>query len=132
MKKVNKNIVFNRLKRITKEQFMFYGQIILLIAICVIHALASGHYANFMAVNGTFQNYNPVRRLLAGQIPYRDFQDYLGMGHLYTGAITTVLFGGDYQGSLMAFSFLSILGFALLGVVLGMSIFQKRTTAVGK
>lgn len=131
MKRVNKNIVFNRLNRITKEQFMFYGQIILLIAICVVHALASGHYANFMAVNGTFQNYNPVRRLLAGQIPYRDFQDYLGMGHLYTGAITTVLFGGDYQGSLMAFSFLSILGFALLGVVLGMSIFQKRTTAVG-
>lgn len=131
MKKLNKVTVFNGLRNLTKEQYAFYGQIMLLIAICVVHALASGHYANFIAINGTFQNYNPVRRFLSGQIPYRDFQDYLGMGHLYSGAVTTILFGGDYQGSLMAFSFLSILGFALLGLVLGMVIFQKRTTAVG-
>lgn len=131
MKKLNRDTLFNRLRNITKEQYIFYGQIMLMIAICIVHALTSGHYANFVAINGTFQNYNPVRRFLAGQIPYRDFQDYLGMGHLYSGAVTTILFGGDYQGSLMAFSFLSILGFALLGVILGMAIFPKRTTAVG-
>lgn len=128
---VNKKIISNRMKKLTKEQCIFYGQFFLMILICIVHALSSGHNANFTAINGTFQNYNPVRRLLAGQIPYKDFQDYLGLGHLYSGAIATVLFGGDYQASLMAFSFLSILGFALLGVVLGIAIFRKRTTAVG-
>lgn len=128
---INKGIMFYKLRSVTKEQGTFYVQIVLMIIICIVHALSAGHNANFIAVNGTFQNYNPVRRLLAGQIPYRDFQDYLGLGHLYSGTIATVLFGGDYQASRMAFSFLSILGFALLGVVLGIAIFQKRTIAVG-
>lgn len=34
--------------------------------------------------NGDFQNYNPVRRMLAGQVPYRDFTVYLGVGELYS------------------------------------------------
>lgn len=91
--------------------------------ICYLHALSSGHYANFYPVNGTFQNYNPVRRLLDGQIPYRDFNDYLGNGHLYIGSIATALFGGTYQSSLIAFSFLSFVGLVATSLVIGRAIF---------
>lgn len=37
---------------------------------------------NFESTNGDYQNYNALRRFLDGQIPYRDFANYLGMGLL--------------------------------------------------
>lgn len=84
--------------------------------------MPAGHYANFYPINGTFQNYNPVRRLLDGQIPYRDFNDYLGMGHLYIGTFVTLLFGATYQSSLVAFSFLTFAGLQALSLVIGRAI----------
>ena len=30
---------------------------------------------------------HPLARLLDGQIPYKDFQDYLGLGHLFIGSL---------------------------------------------
>ena len=104
--------------------------VLILLSVCVLHAAAFNHYANFWPINGTFQNFNPVRRLLAGQIPYKEFQDYLGLGHLYSGAITTLLFGGDYQASLIAFSFLSFAGLAMIALVLGSVLFQKKSTVL--
>lgn len=81
-------------------------------------------------MNGTFQNFNPVRRLLDGQVPYKDFQDYLGMGHLYAGAIFTGLFGGNFQSSLVAFSFLTILCLALLAAMIGNAIFKRKEVSL--
>lgn len=101
-------------------------EIIILISICLLHSLSSAHYVDFYPINGTFQNFNPVRRLLDGQVPYEDFQDYLGMGHLYTGAIFTGLFGGNFQSSLLAFSFLTLLCLALLAVMIGNVILKKK------
>ncbi len=97
-----------------------------MLTICIVHSLTSGHYANFYPLNGTFQNFNPVRRLLNGQIPYRDFQDYLGLGHLYMGTIFTWLFGADYRSSLVAFSFLTFLGLAICSYVIGLAVFGKK------
>lgn len=37
---------------------------------------------DFVCTNGDYQNYNVLRRFLAGQVPYRDFANYLGMGPL--------------------------------------------------
>lgn len=125
------NILKNRLKNIQTKQCIFIIEIIFMLIICFLHAIDAGHYANFSAINGTFQNYNPVRRFLAGQIPYRDFQDYLGIGHLYIGSIATVIFGGDYQRSLMAFSFLTIFSLALLSTTIGHAIFQNKNIALG-
>lgn len=65
-----------------------------MLAICFIYSLRAGHYADFSPINGTFQNFNPCRRLLAGQIPYKDFTDYLGMGHLYAGSMFTAFLEG--------------------------------------
>lgn len=101
-----------------------------MLAICVLHSLEAGHYAEFYPINGTFQNYNPVRRLLDGQIAYKDFQDYLGMGHLFVGAAATGLFGGTYRASLMAFSFLSFVGLASIFMCMGMAIFRKKEISV--
>lgn len=102
---------------------------VLLIVICVIHSISAGHYANYYPINGTFQNFNPVRRFLSGQIPYRDFQDYLGMGHLYIGSFFTALYGGDYQGSLQAFSFLTFGGLAVLSLMVSMAVIKRKEIA---
>ena len=128
---VNINDVINRgekkhLKKISKSSWIFIVEMILLVVICIMHSLSAGHYANFYPINGTFQNFNPVRRFLSGQIPYRDFQDYLGMGHLYLGSVLTVLYGGDYQGSLQAFSFLSFGALALLSLMVFIAVIKSK------
>ena len=50
-------------KKISKATWIFCFEILLLILICVIHSLGAGYYADFYPINGTFQNFNPVRRL---------------------------------------------------------------------
>ena len=117
------------LKKISKGSWIFIFEMILLIVICIMHSLSAGHYANYYPINGTFQNFNPVRRFLSGQIPYRDFQDYLGMGHLYLGSILTALYGGDYQGSLQAFSFLTFGGLALFSLMVSMAVIKRKEIA---
>lgn len=94
----------------------------IIIALCFLHSLSAGHYADFWPINGTFQNYNPVRRFLSGQVPYRDFIDYLGLGHLYVGSFITMLFGNSYRASLIAFSFLTIFSLAYASLMLGKAI----------
>lgn len=97
-------------------------QLCILIVMCLIHARVKGNFVDFFPINGTFQNYNPVRRFLAGQIPWQDFNDYLGLGHLYMGSLFTFLFGGTYRASLMAFSFLTSICAVMLFLVIGYTI----------
>lgn len=120
----------NRLKMFFSQKGILFLEIILLILICVLHAFSAGHSVNFFPINGTYQNFNPVRRLLAGQVPYRDFIDYLGMGHLYLGAAATAIFGGSYQKSLIAFTFLTLFGFAAFSLVIGKAVLKKTDAAV--
>lgn len=117
--------LLERLKRVRAGTWLLWGQAALLLAVCLVHAIEEGRYADFYPINGTFQNYNPVRRLLAGQAPFVDFQDYLGLGHLFAGALATLLFGGSYRSSLMAFAFLTLAAVVMLCVVLGRSIVKK-------
>lgn len=111
------------------DRMVTAAAVIMLCAICILHAAEAGHYVDFNPINGTFQNFNPVRRLLSGQIPYRDFQDYLGLGHLFAGSAATLLFGGDFRASLIAFSFLTFVGLALILFVAGHAVFHKKSTA---
>ena len=110
--------------KLSKERRAFIFQALLMVVICILHALPAGHYADFYPINGTFQNFNPIRRLLSGQIPYSDFTDYLGLGHLYTGSIITAIIGGDYQGSLIAFSFLTFFAVGITSYVIGKSVLK--------
>ncbi|MEM7736668.1 MAG: hypothetical protein AAF267_12855 [Deinococcota bacterium] len=53
----------------------------------------------FFPLNGSFQTYNPLRRILAGELPGRDFQTYLGLGTTYTMYAVFRLFGSDLAAS---------------------------------
>lgn len=112
------------------NHLLFIVQVLILLFLCFIHALSAGHTCDFWPINGTFQNYNPVRRFLSGQIPYKDFTDYLGLGHLYAGAFFTYIFGGNYQASLVAFSFLTIISFSSISFWIGKSITRSSFVAV--
>ena len=121
---------FGRIKDRDMGRWIGAVELFLVLAACTLHAARAGHYADFYPINGTFQNFNPVRGLLNGQVPCRDFQDYLGLGHLYTGSLCTALLGGDYQASLVAFSFLTIVSLVLTLTVIGGVILRKRTDAL--
>lgn len=97
---------------------------VLIILIAMLISIFNNPDCDFISFNGDFQNYNPIRRFLAGQIPYKDFIDYLGLGHLYLGSIATILFGGSFYASKIAFNFLSIISLILVVYVLARSIFQ--------
>ena len=112
------------------ENKAFILGIMLMALICLIHTFKEASLANFVPINGTFQNYNPVRRLLSGQIPFKEYADYLGLGHLYLGTLFTVLFGGTYQSSLYAFTFLTFSGFALFVLLISWAVLKNKEKAV--
>jgi len=85
------------------------ASIILLIIFCYNNAVLKSVTADFFPINGDFQNFNPWRRLLDGQIPYKDFSVYLGSGHLLLGAFATFIFGGSFTDSIFAANFVSCL-----------------------
>lgn len=97
----------------------------LIIGLILIHSIRVAYTVDFFAINGTFQNFNPIRRLLAGEFPYKDFTIYLGLGHLFIGSIFTFLFGEDFSGCLVAFSFLTLLAFCLIAISLGKVVLGK-------
>ncbi|MBE6894235.1 MAG: hypothetical protein E7483_01310 [Ruminococcaceae bacterium] len=121
------------MKKILQQRnfrYVIFAEILFLTAICLSVGISAGRHVNFVPINGTFQNFNPVRRLLDGQVPYADFQDYLGLGHLYSGGIFTFIFGGDYQASLMAFTFLSNLSYAACITVMAYAVFKNLSFAL--
>lgn len=112
------------------RKWLWVFEILILLAVLLI-SLARRHTdIDFNPINGTYQNFNPIRRLLSGQIPMRDFQDYLGMGHLYLGAFMTVLFGGNYHASLYAFDLLAMLSTLLIFLVIGYCVLRDKTFVV--
>lgn len=119
---------FNLKEFIIKNQVTIYT--ILLLIVCIFSSIPAGHYVDFEPINGTFQNFNPVRRLLSGQVPYKEFIDYLGLGHLFLGTFFTFIFGGDYQASLVAFAFISILSTVLLSYIIAKVIFNNKKDAI--
>lgn len=116
-------------KKIDWPRFWFVAGTVLLLGICVVHALRAQEYLDFIPINGTYQNYNPIRRFLSGQVPYKDFNDYLGMGHLLWGSLFTMLWGGDYAASLSAFTFLSVGVAVLVSLVLANTLLGDKRLA---
>lgn len=115
------------LKTVSKEQWLVMANIIILFIMGILHSLETGHYVNFIPINGNFQDYNPIRRLLNGQIPYKDFSDYLGLGHLYLGTIFTGMLGGGYRASLIAFRLVAFLSISLIFYVIMRIILNKSS-----
>ena len=68
-------------------------------------------------INGDFQTYNMVRRLLGGQIPYRDFFVYLGFGPLYLASFFTI-FSNTFAFNLIVVDTISIIIFVFMITVI--------------
>lgn len=124
--KKTKTNKINLFRNIDKDKWIIIFEVVLLLGMCLVHAISQRRYGDFAAINGTFQNFNPIRRFLDGQIPYKDFTDYLGMGHLYMGSFITFLLGGKYQSSLYAFDFLAICSLALIFFVVGNCLIKDK------
>lgn len=87
--------------------------VIILIMCAIIVGLNRIKTSNFNPINGDFQNYNPVRRFLNGEIPYKDFAVYLGTGHLFVLSTIQLLVGNNYTLSLFVSNMVTMLLFEL-------------------
>ena len=62
------------------DNLSLYIYLFCIVTISVYLGLQRIYLSDFSTVNGDFQNYNILRRVLDGQIPYSEFTNYLGMG----------------------------------------------------
>lgn len=105
---------------------------VLFILLALINTFRNGSmYIDFNPLNGDFQNFNPIRRFLNGQIPFVDFEVYLGMGHLVLGSILTFLFGGDFSASLHAMRMVTFLAFETTILVVFWAVLKNKNNAIG-
>lgn len=86
---------------------------------CMLFAAANARGLDFSPVNGTFQTFNPVRRLALGQHIGRDFDAYLGLGPTYLTRLASLGFGEHYRGVLTASHLITALSFWVTLVILG-------------
>ena len=93
-----------------------YGLALFLLAVCLIsfyYGIEELYDVDFVCTNGDYQNYNVLRRVLDGQIPYHDFANYLGMGVLILCA-PLLAFHNTFAGSLFVTHFVAAAAFMLL------------------
>lgn len=104
-----------------------------IILVLLLHSFPAGFNADFFAINGDFQNYNVIRHLLDGQLPFRDFAVYLGAGHLYLGTLLSIIFGlgkASFVASKVAFSFAAFSSLAIMAYLSSSSIFHKKSSLI--
>lgn len=88
--------------------------LLVLAGLAAVRGLAANYEIGYEIMNGDFQNYNPVRHLLAGQVPYRDFTVYLGAGELYSVGGLLLVLGNSFGRSMFATNFCTWFYFELL------------------
>ena len=72
---------------------------------------------DFVCTNGDYQNYNVLRRFLDGQVPYKDFTNYLGMGLLILCAPLLSLHN-NFAGNLFVTNMVASFAFILFVTVI--------------
>ena len=122
-------IMFEHIKKVYKKNEKVI-LIVLIISFAIIAGLKKSQTADFNSINGSFQNYNPVRRFLDGQVPYRDFSVYLGTGHLYILSFFQKLIGNNFINSLFITNMLTFLFYELVVLILGLLIFKNAKFAM--
>ena len=108
--------------------------LVLLAGLAAVRGLGANYDIGYEIMNGDFQNYNPVRHLLAGQAPYKDFTVYLGAGELYSVGGLLLILGNSFGRSMFATNFCTWFYFELLAlavclVVLGSGRAARAGTA---
>jgi hypothetical protein len=76
-------------------------------------------HMEYVPANGTFQTFNPQRRLEAGQLPGRDFQAYLGLGPTWVVRLATFATGHTFADVLKAANLAAGAAFLLSMLLLG-------------
>lgn len=108
------------LNKIFATRYLAFSSFILAAAFWAYHRL---NPLLFNPVNGDFQTFNPISRLMDGQFPYHDFANYLGMGPLTLTTLATLPTGVSFASSVasteilvsIAFLYMATTGFRLLG-----------------
>ncbi|QNK42430.1 hypothetical protein [Caproicibacter fermentans] len=105
--------------RLPNKPYLYVGMYLcVVLGLSIAISLQSSVYCDFGVVDGTFQNYNAWRRILGGQIVFKDFTPYLGIGHAIYGAIATGILGGTFHDSIFAGIFLTcIMSFVSIFVI---------------
>lgn len=98
---------FDKIANPTAKEILLVAAGFASLSFCVYHSLNYSATADFFPMNGDFQNYNPWRRFLNGQVPFKDFSLYLGVGHLLFGSLLTGVLGGSFADSRFAAMFLT-------------------------
>ena len=80
-------------------------------AVSLSMALGRVSVCDYVSINGDFQSYNVFRRILAGQTPYLDFVNYIGMAPVWIN-LPLVALNNTFAGSLFATNFTSNLLFS--------------------
>lgn len=111
-----------------------YGLWLFLMAVCLVSfyfGIEELYNVDFICTNGDYQNYNALRRVLDGQIPYHDFANYLGMGVLVLCAPLLALHN-TFAGSLFVTRFVAEAAFMLFSaLVLYLVSGRKLLSALG-
>jgi len=126
-----------RYKKMLKQAYLLVNQnkiivvsVLFGIMLAIIWAIINTKYVDYNPINGDFQNYNPVRRLLDGQIPFKDFSVYLGCGQLYLEAFILCIIGNTFKNSLIAMYFLSVFCFWLTIMIVIFIITKSKILSV--
>lgn len=114
------------LNSIFQNKILYLISVAVILGIYLILTLDGIRNLDYIAINGTFQNFNVIRRLFDGQAPFYDFTVYLGFGHLYLTSFFTLLFGGNYYASVVAYDYLSSLFMIISCYTLGKIYFPKN------
>ena len=102
------------MKQSLKRALPWVGVLAVFVALAALRALDASFDASYEIMNGDFQNYNPVRHLLAGQAPYGDFVVYLGAGELYSVGALLLVLGNTFGASVFAANFCTWFYFEVL------------------
>ncbi|WP_123042246.1 hypothetical protein [Cohnella candidum] len=109
--RLSKNQMFSFFAKLEENRKVRIALIVIYVVLALLICLHIGLfriiYSDFFPIDGDFQNFNGYRRLFAGQIPFKDFDYYLGLGPLYSNAGLLLLLGGNFTASLFATNFLT-------------------------
>lgn len=127
--KIYKKII-KKTEPLVKENKTVIISIVVGVIVAVVWAVVHTKYVDYSPINGDFQNYNPVRRLLEGQVPFRDFSVYLGCGQLYFEAFILCIIGNTFKNSLFAMYFLSVFCFWITIIIIVYIVTESKELSI--
>ena len=117
-------------KRTTKWA-IYLSVVLCVFMLAVAEGLENRVDVSFNPINGDFQHYNMFRRLLDGQVPFRDFFVMLGLGVMYTNSLVLLFIGKTFANGVFSTHFLLVLSGAFVVFVLFYIFFNNKTLAAG-